>query len=57
MGNWVYLNVTIPEDLEASGRSDIEPPDTTEPIEQFVSEDNLLGLEGEEMKIYCIYGG
>lgn len=58
MGNWVYLNVTLPDDVSISeGRSDIDPTHAVPPEMQYVSDDKILGLVGDELKLYCIYGG
>ncbi|XP_076034234.1 uncharacterized protein LOC143021011 isoform X2 [Oratosquilla oratoria] len=55
MGNWVYLNVSIP-----AGMEDVDQLDESYrfvPEAQFVSEDEILAEAGDEVKIYCIYGG
>ncbi|KAL7637345.1 UNVERIFIED_CONTAM: hypothetical protein RMT77_012071 [Armadillidium vulgare] len=52
MGNWVYLNVTsLPRGEGTSVETEVEP------FLQYVSDDEITALKGEDVKIYCIYGG
>ncbi|XP_042243141.1 neuroglian-like isoform X6 [Homarus americanus] len=52
MGNWVYLNVSYPGDDKTTLPEDSQPP-----VQQYVSESQVTALEGDDIKLYCIYGG
>ncbi|CAL4065784.1 unnamed protein product, partial [Meganyctiphanes norvegica] len=50
MGNWVYLNVSL--EAEATTIEEEVAPTT-----QFVSEEDETVLKGDDVKLYCIFGG
>ncbi|KAF2350175.1 Fibronectin type III [Trinorchestia longiramus] len=49
MGNWVYLNVSVPHDNQ-------DLPDIA-PTYQYTGPDRVLALEGDNLQLYCIYSG
>ncbi|KAK7070826.1 hypothetical protein SK128_024046, partial [Halocaridina rubra] len=53
MGNWVYLNVSYPDEDDMVTLPEAPIP----PSEQHVSEEEITTLAGEDVKLYCIYGG
>ncbi|ROT67129.1 putative Neuroglian precursor [Penaeus vannamei] len=52
MGNWVYLNVSYPEDEEST-----HPEASIAPVKQYLSPRQITVLEGEDVKLHCLYGG
>ncbi|XP_071547081.1 uncharacterized protein [Panulirus ornatus] len=52
MGNWVYLNVSYPGDVVTS-----MPETATEPTLQHASAREIIALEGDDVKLFCIFGG
>lgn len=52
MGNWVYLNVSYPEDDEST-----QPEASIAPVKQYLSPRQITVLEGEDVKLHCLYGG
>ncbi|XP_047493418.1 neuroglian-like [Penaeus chinensis] len=52
MGNWVYLNVSYPEDDEST-----HPEASIAPVKQYLSPRQITVLEGEDVKLHCLYGG
>ena len=46
VGNRVYLNF-----------SDEDPQPSMAPEEQFISHHELMVLKGDDVRLYCIYGG
>ena len=51
MGNWVYLNVSVPGDGAGVPPSELPPT-----LEYIGPQDNNV-LEGEDLALYCIYSG
>nr|XP_053657140.1 neuroglian-like isoform X3 [Cherax quadricarinatus] len=52
MGNWVYLNVSYPGDDKST-----LPESNLPPVKQYVSDHEVTALQGDEVKLYCIFGG
>ncbi|XP_068231636.1 uncharacterized protein [Palaemon carinicauda] len=53
MGNWVYLNVSYPDDDD-----EVTLPEApVAPVKQHVSAPEVTTLAGEDVKLYCVYGG
>nr|XP_045622235.1 uncharacterized protein LOC123772893 isoform X5 [Procambarus clarkii] len=52
MGNWVYLNVSFPGDDKTT-----LPEQHLPPVLQYVSDREVTALEGDEVKLYCVFGG
>lgn len=51
MGNWVYLNVSHEEGVT------VPEPGPLAPVAQHLSERDVTVLQGEDVKLFCIYGG
>jgi hypothetical protein len=49
MGNWVYLNVSVPHGAQEM----LDSP----PLQQHVGPDRSLALVGGSLQLYCIYSG
>ncbi|KAK4304075.1 hypothetical protein Pmani_023968 [Petrolisthes manimaculis] len=51
MGNWVYLNVSREEGVT------IPEPGPLAPVAQRLSDRDVIVMRGEDVKLFCIYGG
>lgn len=53
MGNWVYLNVSYP----GGDKTATVPEEDLAPVKQYVSQEEVIALEGDQVKLYCVFGG